>query len=134
MFNTWYFQKANCSRCSSNDDHDHVREASKNNFKLKESNIPHVFCISRFPWESAYTGIEVTQPCCPDVATYEQHISGCISFAIRQYLATTRDEEWLKVRTLFSLNESMSQDITAHNLGPIYIKNTFCSVVLGNWD
>nr|XP_049691823.1 protein-glucosylgalactosylhydroxylysine glucosidase [Helicoverpa armigera] len=50
----------------------------------------------RFPWESAYTGVEVTQPCCPDVAIFEQHISGCISFAIRQYLATTRDEEWLK--------------------------------------
>ncbi|CAH2067404.1 unnamed protein product, partial [Iphiclides podalirius] len=50
----------------------------------------------RFPWESAYTGTEVTQPCCPEVAEFEQHISGCISFAARQYLATTRDEEWLK--------------------------------------
>ncbi|XP_075992674.1 protein-glucosylgalactosylhydroxylysine glucosidase [Anticarsia gemmatalis] len=50
----------------------------------------------RFPWESAYTGVEVTQPCCPDVATYEQHISGCISYAVRQYLATTRDEAWLE--------------------------------------
>lgn len=59
----------------------------------------------RFPWESAYTGVEVTQPCCPDVAIFEQHISGCISFAIRQYLATTRDEEWLKVkRTNFGQN------------------------------
>lgn len=50
----------------------------------------------RYPWESAYTGVEVTQPCCPDVATFEQHISGCIAFAVRQYLSTTRDEEWLK--------------------------------------
>ncbi|KAI8428264.1 hypothetical protein MSG28_002481 [Choristoneura fumiferana] len=50
----------------------------------------------RYPWESAYTGIEVTQPCCPDVAEYEQHISGCIAFAARQYLATTRNEDWLK--------------------------------------
>ncbi|KAG6457335.1 hypothetical protein O3G_MSEX010241 [Manduca sexta] len=50
----------------------------------------------RFPWESAYTGVEVTQPCCPLVAEFQQHISGCISFATRQYLATTRDEEWLK--------------------------------------
>lgn len=50
----------------------------------------------RFPWESAYTGVEVTQPCCPDVSFYEQHISGCISFAVRQYLSTTRDEDWLK--------------------------------------
>ncbi|XP_028034225.1 protein-glucosylgalactosylhydroxylysine glucosidase [Bombyx mandarina] len=50
----------------------------------------------RFPWESAYTGVEVTQPCCPEVAKYEQHITACISFAVRQYLATTRNEEWLK--------------------------------------
>ncbi|XP_013201193.2 protein-glucosylgalactosylhydroxylysine glucosidase [Amyelois transitella] len=50
----------------------------------------------RFPWESAYTGIEVTQPCCPEVAEFEQHITGCISFAARQYLATTRDEQWLE--------------------------------------
>ncbi|XP_047987690.1 protein-glucosylgalactosylhydroxylysine glucosidase [Leguminivora glycinivorella] len=50
----------------------------------------------RYPWESAYTGMEVTQPCCPAVAEYEQHVSGCIAFAARQYLAVTRDEHWLK--------------------------------------
>ncbi|XP_045763177.1 protein-glucosylgalactosylhydroxylysine glucosidase [Maniola jurtina] len=50
----------------------------------------------RYPWESAYTGSEVTQPCCPEVAEFEQHITGCISFAARQYLAVTRDEDWLK--------------------------------------
>ncbi|KOB67254.1 Maltose phosphorylase [Operophtera brumata] len=50
-----------------------------------------------FPWESAYTGVEVTQPCCPEVAEFEQHISGCIAFAARQFLATTRNEEWLEV-------------------------------------
>lgn len=50
----------------------------------------------RYPWESAYTGVEVTQPCCPEVAEFEQHITGCVSFAARQYLATTRDENWLK--------------------------------------
>ncbi|XP_047545214.1 protein-glucosylgalactosylhydroxylysine glucosidase [Vanessa atalanta] len=50
----------------------------------------------RFPWESAYTGSEVTQPCCPEVAEFEQHITGCIAFAARQYLAMTRDENWLK--------------------------------------
>lgn len=55
----------------------------------------------RFPWESAYTGVEVTQPCCPEVAEFEQHITGCISFAARQYLATTRDEDWLKVTECF---------------------------------
>ncbi|XP_053605978.1 protein-glucosylgalactosylhydroxylysine glucosidase [Plodia interpunctella] len=50
----------------------------------------------RFPWESAFTGVEVSQPCCPEVAEFEQHITGCISFAARQYLATTRDEQWLE--------------------------------------
>ncbi|XP_049885269.1 protein-glucosylgalactosylhydroxylysine glucosidase [Pectinophora gossypiella] len=50
----------------------------------------------RYPWESAYTGSEVTQPCCPEVAEFQQHISGDISYAARQYLATTRDENWLK--------------------------------------
>ncbi|CAG9133486.1 unnamed protein product [Plutella xylostella] len=50
----------------------------------------------RFPWESAFTGSEVTQPCCPEVAQYEQHVTGCVSFAARQYLAVTRDEDWLK--------------------------------------
>lgn len=49
----------------------------------------------RFPWESAYTGVEVTQPCCPEVAEFEQHITGCISYAARQYLSMTRDEDWL---------------------------------------
>ncbi|CAK1544235.1 unnamed protein product [Leptosia nina] len=50
----------------------------------------------RFPWESAFTGGEVTQPCCPEVAEFEQHVTGCISFAARQYLAVTRDEDWLQ--------------------------------------
>ncbi|GBP81987.1 Protein-glucosylgalactosylhydroxylysine glucosidase [Eumeta japonica] len=50
----------------------------------------------RFPWESAYTGLEVTQPCCPEVAEFEQHVTGCVAFAARQYLAVTRDEDWLK--------------------------------------
>ncbi|KOB67253.1 Maltose phosphorylase [Operophtera brumata] len=39
----------------------------------------------RFPWERTYTGVEVTQPCCPEVAEFEQHISRCIAFAARQF-------------------------------------------------
>jgi len=45
----------------------------------------------RFPWESAFTGGEV----CPDWAAEtrdnQHHISGDVSFAIRQYLAVTGD-------------------------------------------
>lgn len=57
----------------------------------------------RFPWESAFTGREVTQPCCMEVAEFEHHITGCIAFAIRQYISMTGDENFLKVR-LFQLN------------------------------
>jgi len=46
---------------------------------------------ARFPWESAFTGGEV----CPDWAAEtrdnQHHITGDISFAIRQYLAVTGD-------------------------------------------
>ncbi|CAG0885595.1 unnamed protein product [Darwinula stevensoni] len=41
----------------------------------------------RFPWESAYTGVEVTPDCCPEVAEYQIHINGDISFATRQFVA-----------------------------------------------
>ena len=45
----------------------------------------------RFPWESAFTGGEV----CPDWAAetrdHQHHITGDVSFAVRQYLATTGD-------------------------------------------
>ncbi|XP_050079092.1 protein-glucosylgalactosylhydroxylysine glucosidase-like [Anopheles maculipalpis] len=53
---------------------------------------------ARFPWESAFTGVEVIQPCCPGVAKYEHHITGDVSFALRQYLATTHDLDWLRTR------------------------------------
>ncbi|XP_052864012.1 protein-glucosylgalactosylhydroxylysine glucosidase-like [Anopheles cruzii] len=51
---------------------------------------------ARFPWESAFTGVEVTQPCCPEVAQYQHHITGDISFAVRQHLAVTQDLGWLQ--------------------------------------
>jgi trehalose/maltose hydrolase-like predicted phosphorylase len=47
-----------------------------------------------FPWESAFTGQEV----CPDWAPtgiYEQHITGDIAFAFKQYWDLTHDNEWL---------------------------------------
>uniref|UniRef100_A0A6B2KZB4 Protein-glucosylgalactosylhydroxylysine glucosidase n=1 Tax=Arcella intermedia TaxID=1963864 RepID=A0A6B2KZB4_9EUKA len=48
-----------------------------------------------YPWESAFSGQEV----CPDWAPtgkLEQHISGDISFAYRQYWHLTGDYNWLK--------------------------------------
>ncbi|XP_054742489.1 protein-glucosylgalactosylhydroxylysine glucosidase [Anastrepha obliqua] len=50
---------------------------------------------ARFPWESAYTGTEVINPCCPEVAAQEIHISPDILFALRQHYALTHSTEWL---------------------------------------
>ncbi|XP_049536826.1 protein-glucosylgalactosylhydroxylysine glucosidase-like isoform X2 [Anopheles darlingi] len=50
---------------------------------------------ARYPWESGFTGTEVTQPCCPAVAQYQHHITADISFGLRQHLAATQDLEWL---------------------------------------
>lgn len=49
----------------------------------------------RFPWESAYTGLEVTQPCCPEVARNQIHVTADISFAVRNHFAATNDFQWL---------------------------------------
>jgi Glycosyl hydrolase family 65 central catalytic domain len=65
--------------------------------------ISHVFfsvmanlrCSSRYPWESARTGVDVTPDCCPEVRLYQMHITGDVAFAARQYFAATGDREWL---------------------------------------
>ena len=46
---------------------------------------------ARFPWESAWTGGEVCPDFAADVRDYQHHVTGDISFAIRQYLAMTGD-------------------------------------------
>ncbi|XP_017476071.1 PREDICTED: acid trehalase-like protein 1 [Rhagoletis zephyria] len=50
---------------------------------------------ARFPWESAYTGTEVINVCCPEIATQEIHISPDILFALQQHYALTDSTEWL---------------------------------------
>lgn len=50
---------------------------------------------ARFPWESAYTGNEVTPVICPACAENQQHITGDIAYAARQYISATRDTTWL---------------------------------------
>ncbi|CAF4294894.1 unnamed protein product [Rotaria sp. Silwood2] len=49
----------------------------------------------RFPWESARTGVDVTPDCCPTGRLYEIHITGDISFAARQYISATYNQDWL---------------------------------------
>jgi len=51
---------------------------------------------ARFPWESAQTGVEVTPVICIPCRENQQHITGDIAFAARQYVSATRDLEWLK--------------------------------------
>ena len=51
-----------------------------------------------FPWESALTGTEVqfSQGTIGPWGKYEQHISGDVAFAARQYWYVTADIDWLK--------------------------------------
>jgi len=50
---------------------------------------------ARFPWESAFTGVEVTPDICPACRENQQHITGDIAYAARQYISTTWDLDWL---------------------------------------
>lgn len=52
--------------------------------------------FSRFPWESAATGIEVIQPGYEYIAEYQQHISADISFALKFYTSLTHDKKFLE--------------------------------------
>lgn len=52
---------------------------------------------TRFPWESAYTGREVTQPCCPEVAANQQHITADIGMAVENYYRATGDTDWMQL-------------------------------------
>ncbi|XP_072037392.1 protein-glucosylgalactosylhydroxylysine glucosidase-like [Amphiura filiformis] len=50
---------------------------------------------ARFPWESAFTGVEVTPDICVPCRELQQHITGDIAYAARQYVSATRDIDWL---------------------------------------
>ncbi|XP_072036916.1 protein-glucosylgalactosylhydroxylysine glucosidase-like [Amphiura filiformis] len=50
---------------------------------------------ARFPWESAFTGVEVTPDACVPCRELQQHITGDIAYAARQYVSATRDIDWL---------------------------------------
>eukprot|EP00658_Telonema_sp_P-2_P029735 TRINITY_DN2256_c0_g1_i10.p1 TRINITY_DN2256_c0_g1~~TRINITY_DN2256_c0_g1_i10.p1 ORF type:complete len:422 (+),score=79.33 TRINITY_DN2256_c0_g1_i10:259-1524(+) len=58
----------------------------------------HNSSMLMFPWESAFTGQEVqfSDGNIGPWGEYEQHISGDISFAARQYFYSTQDLGWLK--------------------------------------
>uniref|UniRef100_A0A1B0CRF8 Protein-glucosylgalactosylhydroxylysine glucosidase n=1 Tax=Lutzomyia longipalpis TaxID=7200 RepID=A0A1B0CRF8_LUTLO len=50
----------------------------------------------RYPWETAYTGREVTPPCCPEVVLYQHHITADIVFAARSHFFATHDFEYMR--------------------------------------
>ncbi|XP_070540414.1 protein-glucosylgalactosylhydroxylysine glucosidase-like [Ptychodera flava] len=67
----------------------HVREEARRRAGC------HWHLGTRYPWEGAYTGAEVTPDCCIPTRENQQHISSDIAFAARQYISATRDIEWL---------------------------------------
>lgn len=48
----------------------------------------------RYPWESAYTGVDVTPESI--YAENEQHITADIGYALRQHFFATHDFEWFR--------------------------------------
>lgn len=50
----------------------------------------------QFPWESAFTGAEVTPDCCPHVSNYQHHITADIAYAARLYYYATHDVDWMR--------------------------------------
>jgi trehalose/maltose hydrolase-like predicted phosphorylase len=50
----------------------------------------------KFPWEGGISGNDVTPECCPQNKDLQIHITGDVAFAIRQYIAITKDIEWLR--------------------------------------
>lgn len=50
----------------------------------------------RFPWESAYTGRDVTLAAYPNIVEFEQHITADIGHAVRQHFFATHDLIWLR--------------------------------------
>ena len=57
-------------------------------------NIFNITNICRFPWESAFSGNEVTPPdTCDGCRDRQIHVSAAVSWAIRQYYSATRDRD-----------------------------------------
>lgn len=86
---------------------------------------------ARFPWESAATGFETIQPGYEYIAEYQQHITGDISFAMRQYFALSNDLEWARSEgcemaqeiakfweSRVTFNETIGQYEIDHVMGP----------------
>lgn len=52
--------------------------------------------LYRFPWESAFTGIDVTQPGYPEIVKFQQHITADIGYALRQHFFATHHFQWFQ--------------------------------------
>lgn len=52
--------------------------------------------LNRYPWESAYSGNDVTpEGTCDGCRERQIHVGASIAFAIRQYFSLTRDRDYL---------------------------------------
>ncbi|XP_067687127.1 protein-glucosylgalactosylhydroxylysine glucosidase-like [Haliotis asinina] len=63
----------------------------------------------RYPWESAYTGDEQTPDICVPCRENQQHITGDIALAARQYISATRDVEWLRKQNGYTFIRDMAK-------------------------
>ena len=52
------------------------------------------FFTYRFPWESAFTGVDVCPLSSVQNVMWQQHITSGIAFALKQQLFATHDLEW----------------------------------------
>lgn len=52
--------------------------------------------MNRYPWESAYTGRDVTQPDYPEIVKYQQHITADVAHALRQHFFVAHDLDWFQ--------------------------------------
>ena len=74
------------------------RFVSRHRLTSSSSKLAFVFHVQgwQYAWESAFSGYEMTPLICVPCREYEQHITGDIAFAARQYWAVTRNKHWLE--------------------------------------
>eukprot|EP01125_Pyxidicula_operculata_P013065 TRINITY_DN4317_c0_g2_i1.p1 TRINITY_DN4317_c0_g2~~TRINITY_DN4317_c0_g2_i1.p1 ORF type:complete len:701 (-),score=160.28 TRINITY_DN4317_c0_g2_i1:239-2341(-) len=77
-----------------------------------------------FPWESAFTG-EETCPLDAPTGELEQHITGDIAFALKQYWSITNDLNWLKrvFPVIYGIAEFWASRVEFNTTQGLYVIN-----------
>ena len=82
----------------------------------------------RYPWESAFSGREVTPPnTCEGCRERQIHTSAAASFAIRQYYSATRD------RDIHTNSDYNSCDVT-REIAKFYANRAVYNSAYGRYD